>query len=264
MGVDAITTKDLSVGFIGKQTRKLISHLNLSLKAGSTTALLGRNGSGKSTLIRTLAGLQPPLQGEVRYGERPIGKLNQVEVAKWVSVVFSKRIIPGGMTVKELVMLGRIPHLSAFASPSTHDISLVDEALEQLDITHLADREITHLSDGELQRTMLARAFAQDTRVILLDEPAAFLDIAAKTQLSNILKGLAKNTNRAIFFSSHDLALALATSDQLLLLDEHDENYWLGSPVEALKTKQVRDLLGNQQVSFDLQENALLWKIPLK
>eukprot|EP00825_Cyclidium_porcatum_P003528 TRINITY_DN11642_c0_g1_i2.p1 TRINITY_DN11642_c0_g1~~TRINITY_DN11642_c0_g1_i2.p1 ORF type:complete len:284 (-),score=14.90 TRINITY_DN11642_c0_g1_i2:89-940(-) len=179
----------LGIGYSGGRNQATLLHenLNLELKAGELTYLLGPNGAGKSTLIRTLVGFQPRLAGEVSIGGRPIKGYSESEYAKLVSVVLTERSLVGGMTVRELVGMGRYPHTGYFGILRTKDHRVVERAIAQVGIAELAGKYVSELSDGERQKAMIAKALAQETPIIILDEPTAFLDLPSKPMYSALI-----------------------------------------------------------------------------
>lgn len=200
-----LSLEKLTIGYSG---RVIASDLTAVLPTGSLTALVGRNGMGKSTLLRTLAGLLLPLSGSV----------SPMPSARDVAIVLTTPIGVEALTVADVVALGRIPHTGLTGRLHAADFAAIDHALELCAITHLRERRIGHISDGERQRAMIARAIAQDTPVILLDEPTAFLDYPSKVAVLQLLKRLCAE-GKTILFSTHDLELAFQLADRLWMLD---------------------------------------------
>lgn len=196
----------LTIGYGG---RVIASDLTAVLPTATFTALVGRNGTGKSTLLRTLAGLLQPLSGSVT------PKPN----ARDVAIVLTTPVGFGALTVADVVALGRIPYMGLAGRLHAADYAAVDHALQLCAIDHLRERRIGEISDGERQRTMIARAIAQDTPIILLDEPTAFLDFPAKVSTLQLLKELCAS-GKTILLSTHDLELTFQLADRLWLLDE--------------------------------------------
>ncbi|HZY81628.1 MAG TPA: ABC transporter ATP-binding protein [Cyclobacteriaceae bacterium] len=192
-------TKGLTVGYNGVH---LFEDLDLQLNAGELTCFMGPNGCGKSTLIRTLAGLQPPLHGEI-----------PPKNEKHVAIVLTDRIQSQHMTVRELVAYGRYPYLGWDLSLSKDDHEKIGSAISLVRIENLLDKKINELSDGQMQMAMIARALAQDTPVLLLDEPTAHLDLNNRLEIMNLLRRLARQKNKSILLATHELDLALQTAD---------------------------------------------------
>lgn len=210
----ALEIQDLRIGYRdGGRCRIVADGLQASLMAGRMAALVGRNGCGKSTLLRTLAGLQPALGGTVRIDGDPISKLSADTLARRVGIVLTTRPDLGHTTVRELVRYGRIPYARIFGGTTEADDRAVEEAISQTHAADLADRYLHTLSDGERTRAFIAKAIAQGTRTLLLDEPTAFLDYPAKIEILNLLRDLAHSHGKAILISSHDIDLAARDAD---------------------------------------------------
>ncbi len=216
----ALTTHRLSIGYAGKSSPVTVAAgINLSLSPGKLTALLGRNGSGKSTLIRTLAGLQRPVAGSVTLEGRDITEWGSAGLSRKMAVVLQDQVRNPNLTVYELVALGRTPYTNWLGTLSKEDDHMVLESIRKAGIPELAGRGTHLLSDGERQKAMFARALAQETPLILLDEPTAHLDILSRIELIRILRQTAHTESKSVLFSTHDLELALQMSDQLWLFD---------------------------------------------
>ncbi|MCF2490227.1 ABC transporter ATP-binding protein [Dyadobacter sp. CY347] len=219
-----LETKDLSIGYKTKRTERTISkNLNLTLKPGQLVCLLGSNGSGKSTLMRTIAGLQPALEGVVYIGEQPLASLKSAQLAQTLSLVLTERIEAGNLTALEVITLGRTPYTGWLGALSDIDHQKIDEAISLANVEDLTNRKIHQLSDGERQKVMLARALAQDTELILLDEPTAHLDLPNRVEMMRLLHNLARQTGKAILLSTHELDLALQAADMLWLMQQNGE-----------------------------------------
>lgn len=226
--------KNVSAGYAAdKKTLVVVAGANLSLCAGHLVSLLGANGAGKSTLLRTIAGTQPPLAGEVVVGGTPLEAVGRKRLSQLVSVVSTDRTQAGGLTVEELVGLGRQPHTGFLGRLDSHDRSVVEAAMQSVGIGHKAKKFVAELSDGERQKAMIARAVAQETPVILLDEPTSFLDVASRVDVLQLLHRLASDEGKAILLSSHDVSLSLSLSDRL----------WLLLPGGRIEDGQTEDLV---------------------
>jgi|JI7StandDraft_1071085.scaffolds.fasta_scaffold01652_14 iron complex transport system ATP-binding protein len=219
-----LEAKNLSVGYAdGAVKHVLFENIDLELRAGELVCFMGANGIGKSSLIRTLAGLQPPIDSKSSINTDP----------KKISVVLTDRVNAVNMTVAELVTLGRYPYLDWSIKLSESDRFIIDQAIEATRITHIAHKKLYELSDGQLQMAMIARALAQDTSVILLDEPTAHLDLNNRVEIMNLLRTLARNSNKAILVATHELDLALQTAD-LIWLAAQDKKLITGIPEDLV------------------------------
>lgn len=219
-----LETKDLSIGYKTKRTERIISkHLNLTLLPGQLVCLLGSNGSGKSTLMRTIAGLQPALEGTVYIGQQLLSGLKSAQLAQTLSLVLTERIEAGNLTGLEVITLGRTPYTGWLGALSEIDHKKIEEAILLANVENLVNRKIHQLSDGERQKVMLARALAQDTELILLDEPTAHLDLPNRVEMMRLLHNLARTTGKAILLSTHELDLALQAADILWLMQQNGE-----------------------------------------
>lgn len=203
---------------LGYGSRRLVTGGNASRPAGSLTALVGRNGSGKSTLLRALSG-QGPYTGSITLDGVEINRMNPGELARKVSLVTTERVRIPRLTCRDLVAMGRAPYTDWLGRLSKQDYLIVDSALEATGMASWATRSLDTMSDGECQRVMVARALAQDTPVILLDEPTSFLDMPGRYRLVQLLQRLANDHSKCIIFSTHELDLALNMASDILLVD---------------------------------------------
>lgn len=203
----ALHTTDLIVGYTkDKKDSPLFEKLNLSLLAGELVCFMGSNGIGKTTLIKTLAGLQRPLQGSVEFRD-----------TKSVALVLTDRITSSLMTVQDLVTYGRYPYLDWNISLSSTDHEIIEKAIKQVHLESLVRKRLYELSDGQLQMAMLAKALAQDTPILFLDEPTAHLDLNNRVEIMNILRKLSRTSGKSILIATHELDLALQTADRIWL-----------------------------------------------
>lgn len=218
---NAIEIDHLTIGY---RSRVVASMLTASVPSDGLTCLLGTNGAGKSTLLRTVAGLQPPIGGEVRLltpdGQlTPMPRITRRQLARTVAVVLTERVEVQGLSVTEVVAMGRMPYTGFLGRLDEADRLLVDQALQAVGMAGFARRGIDELSDGERQKVMIAKALAQQTSVVILDEPTAFLDYPSRVEVMKLLRRLAVSEHRAFLLSTHDLELAAAHADHLLMLD---------------------------------------------
>ena len=235
-----IATSHLSIGYVIKrQIHVLIEDLNLDLLPGELVCLMGPNGVGKSTLLRTLAGLQQPLTGEIIGPDK-----------KNVALVLTDRISSSNMTVFDLVTYGRYPYLDWNISLSKTDHKIIEESISQVHIQHLAEKRLYELSDGQMQMAMIARALAQHTSILLLDEPTAHLDLNNRVEIMNLLRSLSRNEEKAILVTTHELDLALQTADKIWLVTA-DKKIKIGIPEDLILDGSFDDVF--QFKGFDLK-----------
>lgn len=214
-----LSTHNLCIGYRHKgDTTTILDNLNLDIERGSLIALLGANGAGKSTLLRTLTAVQPPIKGSVKLCGFDINQLTQREQSKLISIVTTDKIMAGALTVFELVSLGRQPHTGFLGHLSRSDKDIVMQAIDDAGIAHKAQHYVSQLSDGERQKAMIAKSLAQDTPIIILDEPTAFLDVASRFETMHLLHDLAHKHNKAVLLSSHDISQSLLLADNVWLI----------------------------------------------
>lgn len=216
----SVETRGLWTGYSGCKGETVISEgINATLRRGELTCLLGPNGAGKSTLLKTLSGFLAPLRGEIYVDRRAWGDFTERELSRTISVVLTERLNVTNMTAAELVALGRSPYTGFSGSLSGHDRSVVHDALVSVGIEEMAHRTVQTLSDGERQKVMIAKSLAQETPIIYLDEPTAFLDYPSKVEIMLLLQRLAREHGKTVFLSTHDLEMALQIADRVWLLD---------------------------------------------
>ncbi len=204
---------------LGYGPRLLVEQASAALPAGSLTALLGCNGSGKSTLLRALIGQEKPQAGSIRLNGQPLSRLTPETMARTVAFVNTERVRVANLRCKDVVALGRAPYTNWIGRMQAQDETVVYQTLEQTGMTDYAERTMDRMSDGECQRIMIARALAQQTPIILLDEPTSFLDLPNRYGLGKLLAQLAHEQNKCIFFSTHELDIALSLCDAVALID---------------------------------------------
>ncbi|MDE7070192.1 MAG: ABC transporter ATP-binding protein [Alistipes sp.] len=246
-----IEIRDLSIGYrTHRKTRQVGSGLDASIRSGELTCLLGANGVGKSTLLRTLTAFQPPLAGEVRIFDRPVGQYRTAELARLLGVVLTEKCDLHNMTVEELVGMGRSPYTGFWGGLGREDLRLIDEAIDRVGIASLRGRMVHTLSDGERQKVMIAKALAQQTPVILLDEPTAFLDYPSKVEIMQLLLRLTREADRTIFLSTHDLELALQIADRIWLM-EGERGVTVGTPEDLSLDGSMERFFSRRGIRFD-------------
>lgn len=252
---DALLLRDASVGYgKGKNANSVLSSINASLCSGELTALIGRNGAGKSTLLRTLAAYQSPLSGRVEYAGCNVNEMSQRDIAKQISVVLT--VLPTApLTVEELVSLGRTPYTDFLGRMTMADRKAIGDAMELMGVSNFANRRISELSDGERQKCMIAKALAQETPVMLLDEPTAYLDYPSKVSLFGILKRLAKENGKAVIVSTHDLELALRLADKVWIADKNTLH--CGTVSELASQGVIQSFIDNDNIHYNAITNRI-------
>ena len=209
-----ITLSHLSVGY--KIGHAVVSDINLTLQSGKLASLIGANGVGKSTLLKTLTGFLPKLEGSLLLDGKDISEFSQRALARQISIVLTQKPDVQNLTVEEIIGLGRSPYTGFFGKLHANDQQIVDESITAVGIEKLKNRMIQTLSDGERQKVMIAKALAQQTPVIFLDEPTAFLDFSSKVETFQLLQRMAHEMGKLVLLSTHDLELAVRFSDTLL------------------------------------------------
>lgn len=241
----------ISTGYNGKHGRRIISSdIDANVYKGELTCLIGANGAGKSTLLYTMCGFIKPLAGDVYVESKHISDYNNEQIARKVAIVLTEKSAIKNMTVYEMVAMGRSPYTDFWGRIGEEDRLCIDKALKLVGIDRLSHRMIDRLSDGERQKVMIARALAQDTEVIFLDEPTAFLDYPSKVEVMKLLRYLAHQSGKAIFMTTHDLELALQISDKIWLLKRH-EKLIIGMPEDLALQGEFDHFFDNDSVEFD-------------
>ena len=244
-----IELKELTLGY-GQRT--LLEMVNARMTGGQLIALLGRNGAGKSTLLRAMMGLEKPQSGEITLQGKNIASLKPEKLARNISFVTTDKVRIANLRCKDVVSMGRAPYTNWIGQLRPEDEMRVDTAIQQVGMSAYAEKTMDKMSDGECQRIMIARALAQDTPVILLDEPTAFLDLPNRYELCLLLKRLAQEEDKCILFSTHDLDIALSLCDSIMLID-NPHMYTLPTP-EMVASGHIERLFRNESVTFDAQK----------
>lgn len=250
---ETIRLDNLSIGYRTKNDVKTVAGgISTAIVGGELTCLLGANGVGKSTLLRTLSAFQPKLGGSIYVEGREIETYRDKELARIIGVVLTEKPDVQNMTVRELVSLGRSPYTGFWGTCSTRDYEIVDEAIAMTGITELTHRMVSTLSDGERQKVMIAKALAQQTPVIYLDEPTAFLDFPSKVETMQLLHRICHETGKTIFLSTHDMELALQTADTIWLMDR-GKGITTGTPEDLSLDGSLASFFARKGISFDPQ-----------
>lgn len=243
--------QDLSIGYINARGIVTIQEgINATLGEGEFTCLLGPNGAGKTTLLRTLSGFLPPLQGSVIIDGKHLSAYTPSELSRMISVVLTERPSVSSMTVEQLVALGRSPYTGFWGRITDRDRRVVEDALEITGASGLKDRLVDTLSDGERAKVMVAKALAQETPIIFLDEPTAFLDFPSKAEMMRLLKRLAREQGKTVFQSTHDLNMALALADKVWLCDR-PHGVTVGTPRELSDRGSLESYFCRSGIEFD-------------
>lgn len=238
--------------------RELIAHASTEFTRGNLIALLGRNGTGKSTLLRAIAALGSVQGGTIKIDGCPIGTLSPTELARNIAFVNTERIEVEAMTAYELVAIGRSPYTDWMGRLTDDDHTIINKSMCMAGVESLANRKVDTLSDGECQRVMIARALAQQTPIILLDEPTAFLDLPNRYELCTLLATLAHTSNRCIIFSTHELDIALTLADSIALVDTPHLTHL---PTEdMIASGNIERLFLGNNVHFDAKSRSIRFK----
>lgn len=246
-----LNTHNLSIGYRkNKSCTTIISGLDLELKQGVLAALVGANGIGKSTLLRTLVGNQQPIAGIVNINNQNLSTIRKKELSHLLSIVNTDRTQAGGLTVRELVALGRQPYTGFLGILDKNDQRIISESMQSAGISHKANHFLAELSDGERQKAMIAKALAQQTPIIILDEPTAFLDVESRLETMLLLHRLAHEQNKAILLSSHDLSQSLMLADELWVID-HKRNMYCGNTEDIALSGVLNDIFTSPNITFD-------------
>ena len=246
-----IQGKDLCIGYrTGKKEKIVHKHLNFELQTGELTCLLGANGAGKSTLLRTLSASQASLGGELLVLDKPLNEYTEKERSRTIGAVLTDKTFAGGLSVYELIALGRQPHTGFFGRLNKDDRRIIEEAMENVGIAHKAKSYTAELSDGERQKVMIAKALVQECPLILLDEPTAFLDVVSRIEIMHLLHRLASEQQKAILLSTHDIEQALVLSDRLWLLSR-EKGLLSGVTEDIILSHQMENLIPHKNIRFD-------------
>lgn len=245
-----IELQNLVVGYHKKRNPvSVMCFPEIKVEKGDFIAIAGPNGIGKSTLIKTLVQLIPELSGKIMFKGRPASIYSRNALASLISYVSTEAIHNHQMTVRDLVTFGRYPYTNWFGKIENEDMGIVDEAIAMLEIEHLATRFIDEISDGERQKAMIARAIAQQTEIVILDEPTAFLDLPHKHEIVNLLGRFSREFRKTIIFTTHDLGIAIREVDKLWILS--DTGFYYGSPEDLVLNGTISKTFNTSKVAFD-------------
>jgi iron complex transport system ATP-binding protein len=252
-----LETANISIGYSSKKEDTIVaSNINLSLEKGKLIALVGANGIGKSTLLRTLTAIQKPIAGTVLLNENNLFDLNPLSLAQSLSVVLTEKLPPSNLTVWELIALGRQPYTNWIGKLTDTDKTKINEAIALTQIGHLISKKHYEISDGQLQIVLIARALAQDTPLIILDEPTTHLDLLNKVVLFKLLKKLTQETQKCILFSTHDIDMAIQLSDEIIIMTP--ENVIQDQPCNLIMKGNFNTLFKDEHIVFDSEKGKFI------
>ena len=254
-----LETNLLAVGYTTKKKSIVVTHnIDIKLTENKFVALLGKNGIGKSTLLRTLTKVQPKLGGDIILNGQSLENSSSKVLSQKMSLVLTERIPESNLTVYELIALGRQPYTNWIGQLTEQDSVFIDFAIENTNIRDLVNKKHFELSDGQLQKVMIARALAQNTEVIILDEPTAHLDIHHKIEVFNLLKTLVKKFKKTVITSTHEIQLALQLADELWLMN--DNQFISGKTEDLIASEKLSSLFNSQLIEFDVNSKQFILK----
>lgn len=250
-----IELRNFSIGF---GERRLLTDTNVRIEEGRLTALIGRNGSGKSTMLRAIAGLNPHYKGEIILNGNNLSDTSPELLAKNLAFVSTERTRIPNLRCRDVVAIGRAPYTNWIGRLEKRDIEIVRRSLDSVGMLSFADKTMDKMSDGECQRVMIARALAQSTPVILLDEPTSFLDLPNRYELCSLLADLAHREGKCVLFSTHELDIVLSLCDTIALIDSPRLHCL---PTEEMRTSGYIDrLFQNDNMTFDASTSSIIIK----
>ncbi len=251
MQKEVVIAKNLAVGY---KSKKVARNIDFVLQQGEFCAIVGVNGIGKSTLLRTLASLQPCLEGKITINQIALKAYSFSKLAQKIALVLTEPVATKNLTVRELVALGRQPYTNWLGNLSEPDKSQIALSLKTFQLESLQSRKCFELSDGQLQRVLIAKAMAQDTSIILLDEPTTHLDLSHKVQIFKLLQKLAHEHKKTILFTTHEIDLAIQLCDKMLILNGADNPF--GEPCELIEKGCFSNLFPSEMVTFDVKTGS--------
>ncbi len=254
-----LNANGISIGYSNKKETNIVAeNINITLEKGKLIAIIGANGIGKSTLLKTITGIQKPILGKVFLNNKNIHELDSLTLAQNLSIVLTEKLPPSNLTVFELVALGRQPYTNWIGKLTDEDILKVSEAMELTQITPLKDKKHYEISDGQLQKVLIARALAQNTPLIILDEPTTHLDLLHKVSLFRLLKKLTQETNKCILFSTHDIDMAIQLSDEMIIMTP--ETIVQDQPCNLIVNGSFNTLFKDEHIVFDADKGKFIIK----
>jgi iron complex transport system ATP-binding protein len=248
-----VVIKGLSIGYVKKV---VADNINASIKQGELTCLLGANGVGKSTLLKTLSGFLDKLEGKISILGKELDAYTPKELSTVMGVVLTDKYDIRNMSVREIVGMGRSPYTSFWGTLSKEDYEIVDQAIELIGISHLSGRMVHTLSDGERQKAMIAKSLAQQTPIIILDEPTAFLDFPSKVEIMQLLHKLTRQAGKTVFLSTHDMELALQIADKVWIM-EKKKGCAIGTAEELAQNGVLKPFFNRSGDDFNYEKGLL-------
>ncbi|WP_338378302.1 ABC transporter ATP-binding protein [uncultured Flavobacterium sp.] len=250
MNTNVLHTKNLTIGYTNKSKSTTIAkNLNIHLTSGKLIGLIGANGIGKSTLLKTITGIIKPLEGNVFINDKSIEDFKSEDLAKELSIVLTEQLPPSNLSIYEIVALGRQPYTNWLGTLSKEDKLKIDEAIRLTEIDAFQHKKHFEVSDGQLQKTLIARALAQDTDLIILDEPTTHLDLVHKVTLLKLLQKLTHETGKTILYSTHDIDLAIQLCDEIIVITE--EKIYQNQPCKLIEQGIFNEIFKNENIQFD-------------
>ena len=250
--MEAISVKNLSVAY---ENNTIIEDLSLSIPKGKISIIIGANGCGKSTFLKTLARINKPKAGEIFINKKDIKKINEKNIAKEVAFLPQGPVCPSGLTVRELVAFGRFPHQKLIGGLNSHDKKVIDWAIKETGLSEFADREVENLSGGQRQRAWIAMTLAQETEIIMLDEPTTYLDMSYQLEVLEVLEKLNKEKNITVVIVLHELNNACRFADNIIGFKK-GKIICEGKPLEVINKENLKEIYGIE-ANLQKSENGL-------
>lgn len=245
-----LSAHHLSIGYSSKEESNVIaSGITFDIPKGTFIGVIGKNGIGKSTFLRTISGIQPKIKGEIFLNDKPLESYSTKDLAKQIGIVLTERLPESNLTVYELISLGRHPYTNWIGKLSAQDKEIIEKAIAHTQIEALLQKKYYELSDGQLQKVLIARAIAQDTDIIILDEPTAHLDVHHTAETFNMLKTLSSTFNKTIFVSTHEVNLALELSDTIFAFSKN--GLFIDKTEKIVESTILNDLFESDLIAFD-------------
>jgi len=244
-----IQTTNLSIGYRSTKPNIIASNLTISCDTGRLIALIGTNGIGKSTLLKTLVGIEKPISGSVFVNNISINNYNLSNFAQICSLVLTEKLPPSNLAVFELIALGRQPYTNWIGKLTNLDLDIIQNAIQQTGIQDLVNKKHFEISDGQLQKVLIAKALAQDTSIVILDEPTTHLDLPNKLVVLKLLQKLAHSMDKCILYSTHDINLAIQLSDEIIVMTT--DAVYQDKPSILIKNGVFDNLFSNENIIFD-------------